>query len=179
MKVHFFNIKRMKAYYKRNFYDQLLNALTKSKKIDVCNSVNQADIILTTADNLVKLRNIKKKIIVYSNQDNLYCGCSLWNSNQVSLMFDHLINLNNTDEKYLLKIRPILNISNIYKNTFVHNAKQLKDRKISGYYSLEDDITNAGAIYTDLPAVVDKNIVTTAHYKDMGHWMRTAISLLK
>ena len=59
------------------------------------------------------------------------------------------------------------------------SAKVVKDRKISGYYSLEDDITNAGAIYTDLPAVVDKNIVTTAHYKDMGHWMRTAISLLK
>ena len=59
------------------------------------------------------------------------------------------------------------------------SAKVVKGRKISGYYSLEDDITNAGAIYTDLPAVVDKNIVTTAHYKDMGHWMKTAISLLK
>ena len=59
------------------------------------------------------------------------------------------------------------------------SAKVVKGRKISGYYSLEDDITNAGAIYTDLPAVVDKNIVTTAHYKDMGYWMKTAISLLK
>ena len=59
------------------------------------------------------------------------------------------------------------------------SAKVVKGRKISGYYSLEDDITNAGAIYTDLPAVVDKNIITTAHYKDMGHWMKTAISLLK
>tara|TARA_B100000401_G_C52616935_1_gene629458 strand:- start:269 stop:796 length:528 start_codon:yes stop_codon:yes gene_type:complete len=58
------------------------------------------------------------------------------------------------------------------------SAKVVKNRKISGYYSLEDDISNAGGIYTDLPAVVDNNIVTTAHYKDMGPWMKTAISLL-
>ena len=34
------------------------------------------------------------------------------------------------------------------------SAKIVKGRKISGYYSMEDDITNAGANYTDLPAVV-------------------------
>ena len=33
---------------------------------------------------------------------------------------------------------------------------------------MKDDIINAGANYVDQPAVVDKNIVTTAHYKDMG-----------
>jgi len=51
----------------------------------------------------------------------------------------------------------------------------LKEKKIAGYYSLEDDIVNAGAIYTDLPAVVDSKIVTTAHYKDMGPWMKAAL----
>ena len=59
------------------------------------------------------------------------------------------------------------------------SAKIVKGRKIAGYYALEDDITNAGAIYTDLPAVVDENIVTTAHYKDMGPWMKKAIDVLK
>ena len=53
------------------------------------------------------------------------------------------------------------------------SAKVVKDRKISGYYALEDDITNAGAIYTDLPSVIDDNIVTTAHYKDLGVWMKS------
>ena len=48
------------------------------------------------------------------------------------------------------------------------SAKIAKNTKIAGYYALEDDITNAGAIYTDLPAVIHENIVTTAHYKDMG-----------
>ena len=55
------------------------------------------------------------------------------------------------------------------------SAKVVKNRKIAGYYSMKDDLINAGAIYTDLPAVVDKNIVTTAHYKDMGPWMREVI----
>ena len=36
---------------------------------------------------------------------------------------------------------------------------------------MSDDLINAGAIYTDEPAVID-NIITTAHYKDMGPWMR-------
>ena len=58
------------------------------------------------------------------------------------------------------------------------SAKVVKGRKIAGYYSMEDDLVNAGAIYTDLPAVVDKNIVTTAHYKDMGPWMKAAIEKL-
>src|SRR3989344_1798484 len=42
------------------------------------------------------------------------------------------------------------------------SAKIIKGRKISGYYSIKDDIENAGAIYMDEPAVRDKNIITTA-----------------
>ncbi len=59
------------------------------------------------------------------------------------------------------------------------SAKVVKDRKIAGYYSMKDDLLNAGAIYTDLPAVIDKNIITTAHYKDMGPWMKEVVSKLK
>ena len=58
------------------------------------------------------------------------------------------------------------------------SAKVVKGRKIAGYYSMEDDLVNAGAIYTDLPAVVDENIITTAHYKDMGPWMKAVIEKL-
>ncbi len=59
------------------------------------------------------------------------------------------------------------------------SAKVVKGRKIAGYYSMKDDLINAGAIYTDLPAVVDSNIITTAHYKDMGPWMKEVISRTK
>ena len=55
------------------------------------------------------------------------------------------------------------------------SAKVVKGRRIAGYYSMEDDLINAGAIYTDKPAVVDNNIITTAHYKNMGPWMREVI----
>ena len=57
------------------------------------------------------------------------------------------------------------------------SAKIVSGKKISGYYSIKDDINNAGAIYTDEPAVVDGNIVSTAHYKDLGPWMKTALNL--
>ena len=59
------------------------------------------------------------------------------------------------------------------------SAKVVKGRKIAGYYSMKDDLVNAGAEYTDLPAVIDENIITTAHYKDMGPWMREVIKKLK
>ena len=58
------------------------------------------------------------------------------------------------------------------------SARVVKGRKIAGYYSMKDDLINAGAIYTDEPAVIDNNIVTTAHYKDMGPWMREVIKKL-
>ncbi len=59
------------------------------------------------------------------------------------------------------------------------SAKIVKGRKIAGYYSMKDDLVNAGAVYTDKPAVIDENIITTAHYKDMGPWMREVINKLK
>ena len=34
-------------------------------------------------------------------------------------------------------------------------------------------------IYTDLLKLVDKNIITTAHYKDMGSWMAEVMNKLK
>ena len=58
------------------------------------------------------------------------------------------------------------------------SAQVVKNRKIAGYYSMKDDLINAGAIYTDEPAVIDRNIITTAHYKDLGPWMREVIKNL-
>ena len=57
------------------------------------------------------------------------------------------------------------------------SAKIVKHRKIAGYYSMEDDLVNAGATYTDLPSVIDDNIITTAHYKDLGPWMKSVLKV--
>ncbi len=56
------------------------------------------------------------------------------------------------------------------------SAKIVKDRKISGYYSIKDDIENAGAVYIDAPFVIDKNIISSPHYKHSGPWMKETIS---
>ena len=50
-----------------------------------------------------------------------------------------------------------------------------KGKKISGYYSIKDDINNAGATFVDAPAVVDGNIITSPHYKYLGPWMKAVL----
>lgn len=56
------------------------------------------------------------------------------------------------------------------------SAKVVKGRKISGYYSIKDDINNAGAEYIDAPFIVDKNIISSPHYKHMGPWMKETLN---
>jgi protease I len=57
------------------------------------------------------------------------------------------------------------------------SAKVTKGRKISGYYSIKDDIENSGATYVDQPVVVDENIVSSPHYDHMGAWMKKALEI--
>lgn len=56
------------------------------------------------------------------------------------------------------------------------SAKIITNRNVSGYYSIKDDITNAGAHYVKAPVVVDDNLVTSPHYDFMGPWMKAAIN---
>ena len=53
------------------------------------------------------------------------------------------------------------------------SAKILQGRTLSGYYSIDIDIENAGATYSRGPVVVDGNIISCPHYDFMGEWMRT------
>ena len=55
------------------------------------------------------------------------------------------------------------------------SSRVVEGRKISGYYSIKDDIQNAGAEYVDAPSVTDNNIVSSPHYKWMGEWMKETI----
>ena len=69
--------------------------------------------------------------------------------------------------------------SNCHGAQMMISAKIVKGKRISGYYSLEDDINNAGATYSREPVVVDGNIVSSPHYDHMGIWMKTAIDMVK
>ncbi len=57
------------------------------------------------------------------------------------------------------------------------SSKIVKGRHISGYYSIKDDIENAGAFYHDDPYVVDENIISSPHYKHMGPWMKATFDV--
>ena len=57
------------------------------------------------------------------------------------------------------------------------SAKVVKNRLIAGYYSIADDIRNAGAFYTRDPVAIDKNIISSPHYDHMGVWLKTAIKV--
>lgn len=59
------------------------------------------------------------------------------------------------------------------------SANVVKGKKLSGYYSIKDDINNAGAEYIDKPFVTDKNIISSPHYKYLGNWMKEIISKFK
>ena len=51
------------------------------------------------------------------------------------------------------------------------SAGLVKGRRISGYYSIKDDINNAGGTFVDAPFVTDGRIVSSPHYKYLGEWM--------
>jgi protease I len=57
------------------------------------------------------------------------------------------------------------------------SAKAISGKKVSAYYSIEDDVNNSGATYVNQPVVIDSNIVSSPHYNWMGEWMKAAINL--
>ena len=59
------------------------------------------------------------------------------------------------------------------------SADIIKDRKISAYYSMKQDVINAGAEFIDSPFVVDKNIISSPHYKYVNFWIKKAIEKYK
>ena len=56
------------------------------------------------------------------------------------------------------------------------SARIVRGKKLSGYYSIKDDIENAGAIYVDAPYVTDGRIVSCPHYKHLGPWMKEVLT---
>ena len=59
------------------------------------------------------------------------------------------------------------------------SAKLVKNKRISGYYSIKDDINNAGGTYVDAPYVTDNQIVSCPHYKHLGPWMKEVLAQAK
>ena len=59
------------------------------------------------------------------------------------------------------------------------SARLVKGSRISGYYSIKDDINNAGGTYVDAPFVTDGRIITSPHYKHLGPWMAEVLRVVR
>ena len=57
------------------------------------------------------------------------------------------------------------------------SAKVTKDRRITGYPSLKDDLENSGATYLNNEVVIDENIISSPHYDHMGLWMEKTLEV--
>lgn len=58
------------------------------------------------------------------------------------------------------------------------SAVDLKGKKATSYFSIKDDIVNAGAQYLDQAVVVDGHIITSRTPKDMVEFMQAVIKAI-
>lgn len=54
----------------------------------------------------------------------------------------------------------------------------LKGKRMTSYFSIQDDLVHAGAVYVDEPVVVDENLVTSRTPKDLPVFLPAFIQLL-
>ncbi|WP_440995123.1 DJ-1/PfpI family protein [Arhodomonas sp. SL1] len=57
------------------------------------------------------------------------------------------------------------------------SARVILGRRVTGFWSIRDDLINAGADYQDNPVVMDGNLVTSRHPPDLGSFCRAVIDL--
>ena len=58
------------------------------------------------------------------------------------------------------------------------SAKILKGRHVTSLPAIKDDMINAGAIWQDLPVVIDRNLVSSRRPDDLPQFCKGIISLL-
>jgi len=54
----------------------------------------------------------------------------------------------------------------------------LKRKNVTSFYSIKDDLINAGAKWTDKPVVVDGNIITSRYPADLPEFMKALLKAL-
>ncbi len=59
------------------------------------------------------------------------------------------------------------------------SAGIIKDKKVTGYYAIKDDIINAGGIYSGAPFEKDGNLFTAQDPKAMPRYLKFIIDSLK
>ena len=55
----------------------------------------------------------------------------------------------------------------------------LRGRRATGFHSIKDDMTNAGAAFVDEPVVADRNVITSRKPDDLPAFVRELIKAIK
>lgn len=59
------------------------------------------------------------------------------------------------------------------------SAGIVRGRRLTSYWSIQDDLVNAGARWVDEPVVVDRNLVTSRHPPDLPAYCRALVEQLE
>jgi len=59
------------------------------------------------------------------------------------------------------------------------SAGVIKNRRLTGYHSIKDDLVNAGADYVDEPLVISGNLITSRGPADLPVWVRAFVEAVK
>ncbi|NPA13450.1 MAG: type 1 glutamine amidotransferase [Aquificae bacterium] len=59
------------------------------------------------------------------------------------------------------------------------SAGIIKGKRITGFFSIKDDIQNAGAVYTGNPVEIDGNIITATDPEAMPEMLKKMVDMLK
>ncbi len=59
------------------------------------------------------------------------------------------------------------------------SAGIVRGKRMTGFFAVKDDIINAGAEYVDEPVVVDGQLISSRHPKDLPYFCRAIIEHLK
>lgn len=59
------------------------------------------------------------------------------------------------------------------------SAGVIKGRRLTGYRSIKDDLTNAGAHFVDEPVVISGNLITSRGPGDLPAWAKAFVAAVK
>lgn len=59
------------------------------------------------------------------------------------------------------------------------SAKIVKDRKMTSFFAIRDDLENAGALWQNNPVVIDKNLITSRTPLDLPLFGKAIVEYLK
>ena len=59
------------------------------------------------------------------------------------------------------------------------SAKIIKNRKVTSYFAIKDDMINAGAMFEDSSVVIDSNLITSRMPSDLPDFMKAVLNFLE